>query len=281
MALQAQAFNRSHARYLRRDLFKKLRHGRQFLSFLSTQAARLTAAGKTLTTITQNAQGVLTAAGIPANADTVVLAGKTYTLQTVLTNVDGNVLIGASAATALANLQAAINLGAGAGTTYAAATTANPSANAQLLTATTLTAVANAAGVAGNALGSTKTSANLSWAAATLLGGVAISTNVTVTAHGYTDLEGPFVITTPGVLALPFIAGGLFWVHKVDANTLQFFPSRDGAARSQGLLTFTTGGAGVHTITRALTQEGVFDLLKTQQNRPETLVKTASADSLK
>jgi hypothetical protein len=61
----------------------------------------------------------------PTNSQTVTVGGKTYTFQTALTNVDGNVLIGASPEL---NLIAAVNLDpSGAGVTYAAATTANPS----------------------------------------------------------------------------------------------------------------------------------------------------------
>lgn len=62
-----------------------------------------------------------------ANAETVVIAGKTYTFQTTLTDSDGNVHIGASRAETIANLVAAVNLdGSGtAGTDYAASTTKN------------------------------------------------------------------------------------------------------------------------------------------------------------
>lgn len=63
--------------------------------------------------------------GQPSNTNTVTLNGKVYTFQTVLTNSDGNVLIGATADESYQNLKAAINLEAGAGTKYAAATTAH------------------------------------------------------------------------------------------------------------------------------------------------------------
>ncbi len=49
---------------------------------------------------------------------------KTWTLQTVLTDVDGNILIGASREATHDNIIAAINLGAGAGSVYAASMTA-------------------------------------------------------------------------------------------------------------------------------------------------------------
>ena len=71
-------------------------------------------------------RGTLTLTGNAGNTQTVVIGAKTYTFQTVLTNVDGNVLIGDDASGSIDNLIAAINLAAGSGTTYAAATTAHP-----------------------------------------------------------------------------------------------------------------------------------------------------------
>ena len=47
---------------------------------------------------------VLTFTGQPADTNTVVLGAKTYTFQTTLTDVDGNVLIGPSAAISIDNL---------------------------------------------------------------------------------------------------------------------------------------------------------------------------------
>jgi hypothetical protein len=66
--------------------------------------------------------GTLTLVANPADTETCTIGAQVYTFQTVLTNVAGNVLIGASASATLDNLIAAINGAAGAGTTYAAAT---------------------------------------------------------------------------------------------------------------------------------------------------------------
>lgn len=117
------------------------------------------------------AVGTLTAAGVATDTQTIVVGGKTYTTQTALTNVDGNVLIGANAAATLANLKAAINLSAGAGTTYAAATTANPLVVANTLTATTLQIIARIAGAIGNLIGTTETQTNWSFGGAVLASG--------------------------------------------------------------------------------------------------------------
>lgn len=54
----------------------------------------------------------------PTDGDTVTIMGVTFTFKTTLGSTAGNVLIGASAATARANLKAAIEGGSGAGTTY-------------------------------------------------------------------------------------------------------------------------------------------------------------------
>jgi len=117
------------------------------------------------------ASGTLTSTGVFANTETVTIAGKVYTFQTVLTNVDGNVLIGANAAASLQNLKDAINLGPGAGTTYAAAMTINPEVEATAVTATTLVVKSSVAGAVGNRVTTTEAVANASWGGATLSGG--------------------------------------------------------------------------------------------------------------
>lgn len=111
------------------------------------------------------ARGVLTLTGQPLDTETVTIGAKIYTYQTVLTNVDGNVFIGATASDSLDNLASAMNLTAGAGTTYAAATTAHPDA----ITAQELDG--DALGVGGGTSGiqaTTETLTNGSWGQTTL-----------------------------------------------------------------------------------------------------------------
>lgn len=119
------------------------------------------------------AKGTLTFTGNAADTETVVVGGKTYTFQTVLTNVNGNVLIGATVNDTINNLASAINLGSGAGTEYAAAMTINANVSAVNGAGDTLIVTAKTAGTAGNAIGSTDTVVNASWGAATLAGGAA------------------------------------------------------------------------------------------------------------
>lgn len=124
----------------------------------------------TLSTIAK-AVGTLTLTGQPLNTETVVVGGKTYTFQTSLTDVDGNVKIGATAAASIDNLYAAINLGAGAGTVYAASMTANAEVAGSSETDTTLVVKAKCPGTTGNLIASTETLTNGSWGGATLASG--------------------------------------------------------------------------------------------------------------
>lgn len=94
--------------------------------------------------------------GEVVNAETMVIAGKTYTFQDTLTNTDGNVHIGATRVETIANLCAAINLdgSATAGTDYAAAMTKNTEVVA-IPGTDTITIRALAPGTAGNRIPAT------------------------------------------------------------------------------------------------------------------------------
>jgi hypothetical protein len=104
------------------------------------------------------------------DGNTLVIDGRTYTWQTILTNVDGNVLIGANDTAALLNMKNAINLGAGSGTAHAAATTANTSVSAVSSNATTLVINALVTGKVGNRIATTESSPG-AWTGLTLAGG--------------------------------------------------------------------------------------------------------------
>jgi hypothetical protein len=120
------------------------------------------------------ASGTLSLAGglLPLNTETVVIGSKTYMFQTILTNVDGHVLIGGTALESLANLISAITLGAGVGVKYAALTTLHPSVTAATGTGDAITVTAKTPGIDGNLIATTETLTNGSWGAGTLLGGV-------------------------------------------------------------------------------------------------------------
>ncbi len=118
------------------------------------------------------ASGLLTLTGNANDTETVVIDAKTYTFQTVLTNVDGNVLIGGTAAATLFNLLSAINLGGVPGVQYAASTTLHPTVTASSGVGDSMVATAKTAGSAGNSIATTETMALGSWGAATLAGGI-------------------------------------------------------------------------------------------------------------
>ena len=115
------------------------------------------------------------------DGDTVTIGTKVYTLQSTLTNVDGNVKIGASNTATMTNLFHAINASGGTvGTDYATATTANTKVTATNPTGTTVVVTAITSGVAGNLIATTEASTHLAWGAATLAGGTVAATTMTV-----------------------------------------------------------------------------------------------------
>lgn len=281
--------NRSHNRYLRHGRFARVRHRKHLLNFLATQGTRLTASatGETPTILTVGggvaAIAVLTGSANFTAADTVTVGSKTYTFQSSLTNVDGNVKLDASVlANTLANLAAAINLTAGAGTTYAAATTANAAGTSAVATATTVTITLTTPGTAGNAIASTSSiaSSHGSFGHVTFTGGLAVSSGgskFTATGHGYHEAEGPFLLTSSGTDPAGIAVTELVWVHVVDANTIQLAPKHDNIVKAE-YITATSAGTGTFTLTRATTSEGMYELLK--HNKSDTILKATDIDNL-
>lgn len=117
-----------------------------------------------------------------ANTQTVTINGQVYTFNTALTDTANNVLIGADATAMGDNLAAAINAGAGAGTTYGTGTVANAAVTATAaLGVVTVTAITP--GTGGNAVTISETLTNSAWAggATTLSGGEAANSGAQVT----------------------------------------------------------------------------------------------------
>jgi hypothetical protein len=118
------------------------------------------------------ATGLLTSdTVVPTAGETVTVGSVTYTFRAAPTTIANEVKVTTTAAGALANLQSAINRTGVPGTDYGSLTVVNPTVAAKTLTATTLLMEARTAGTGGNSLATTETSAHLSFAAATLLGG--------------------------------------------------------------------------------------------------------------
>lgn len=119
-----------------------------------------------------------------ANNEVVVIGSRTYTFKTALTGAANEVLIGAHNTNAAANLVAAINGAAGAGTTYGTGTVANDTFVASLATLVlTITALLN--GTAANGKVTTTTSAGAAWGAGTTASGT-VGDNITLAGVVYT-----------------------------------------------------------------------------------------------
>jgi hypothetical protein len=120
------------------------------------------------------ATGTLTFTGQPADSDTFTLGTQTYTYVDTLSTgptVADEILIGASLSDTLDNTVAAINGGAGEGTTYSTGTVANTDATAALGTNNDVLATAITQGADGNSVATTETGSTMSWGDTTLTGG--------------------------------------------------------------------------------------------------------------
>jgi hypothetical protein len=104
-----------------------------------------------LTTALVFASGTLTSDETDVAGDaTQAIGGKTYTFKASYSNTDGHVTKGASATATLDNLVAAINLGTGSGSLYAAVMTKNDYVRAVKTSAFVVTLVARTPGILGN-----------------------------------------------------------------------------------------------------------------------------------
>ena len=138
------------------------------------------------------ATGMLSHAGAVnvAITDQVTIGLKQYTFTAAINRHSpaNQILVDTTFDGSMSNLIAAINGGAGSGTKYSSATTANTQATAGLLTSHAFTVTAITAGSAGNSIVTTTTSTNLTWNGyTTLTGGVDAvpgATNVVMTS-GY------------------------------------------------------------------------------------------------
>lgn len=103
-------------------------------------------------------QGTLTLDTNPTDADTMTVDAKTYTFEDTLTDVDGNIHIGATTADTIANLRGAFSLNTGeAGTDYAASMTAHPTVTISAFTGDDGILTAKTVGTAGDSIVTTET----------------------------------------------------------------------------------------------------------------------------
>jgi len=191
--------------------------GRTFIILGLRETRNLPATGFLRFSLGTAATGILTFTGNVSNGDQVTTGTKTYTFETVLTNVDGNVLIGAIAGDSIDNLIAAINREAGSGTTYAAATTGNDFVSATTtVTPGEMQVFALITGTDGNSIiidDPVDGGGVMSWTGATLVGGTGGASEVReYTSNDASDnilrlrrpLQNDYVATTP----VNLMAGG-------------------------------------------------------------------------
>lgn len=122
-------------------------------------------------TDTDYAVGILTLTANIADTKTVIIGTKVYTFQDTLTDVDGNVHIGAAATDTIDNLIAAITLGGTAGTDYALSMTEHPNVTAAVGGGDTMGATSE---IGNNEAVTTETDDNASWADITLINGIGL-----------------------------------------------------------------------------------------------------------
>lgn len=117
------------------------------------------------------ATATLTSTGAFTDTQTIVIGGKTYTSDTVLTTTDGHFLIGANQTASHLNLLKAVNLSGVAGTDYATNMTINTQVKATSSDGTHTVFAAKIKGTIGNQIATTETQTNASFGGTTMSGG--------------------------------------------------------------------------------------------------------------
>lgn len=204
------------------------------------------------------------AGGQPADTQTVVIDGKTYTFQTSLTNVDGHVLIGVDPTACALNLFSAITLAAGAGTLYATATVGAANVTATNPSAGVVNVIAKVAGVAGNSIAVSETCDHTTWAGGgtVLAGGVdaasldglgdalVVALNASTGSDGTAHITHAAYVLSTHTLTIAGTADTL-GDHTAIVNVYPPSGSRKGVATFVG--TITNAGSSGSALTVVLT----------------------------
>lgn len=104
------------------------------------------------------AQGKLTIQNQPSAGETITLGTKTYSfVASLVTNTDGQIVIGGTVAATRANITAAINLSGLPGSQYATATSLNGDVEATAIIGNDVIVTAKVGGIVGNSIATTST----------------------------------------------------------------------------------------------------------------------------
>jgi hypothetical protein len=258
----------------------------------SAPDANVIASGTGPLTLTAIALGVVGNSIVYTYTAAGTAAGTLSGSGTLTGGSDANVHLGGSFAATVTNLQFAIAGVGGAGGPGTDYNVLSADANVFLVAGSGLfTLTAKLLGLSANSIATTYAASGTSagsFAHATLTGGVADNTKWSATAHGLHTAEGVYSLSTTGTLPAPFTTTALYWVNKVDANTFQLSAMRGdkmanalevGTTNEDDFVAATTPGTGVQTLTRAVTLEGLFDLL--YRNKAETIVAATDIGTLK
>ncbi|HMD85474.1 MAG TPA: flagellar hook-basal body complex protein [Terriglobia bacterium] len=197
----------------------------------------------------------------PTAGQTVTVGGTTYTFATNLAGnspADTVTIDPTSVQNTLANLAAAINLGAGAGTAYSSATiAANASVMASNPTASALTLTAIPVGAAGNnTIGTSTNWTGGAFGAADLTGGVdavkatgAYTVPISLPSSGQTVTVGGTTYTFVGPTAAALTAPGDVLIGPDVATTLANLASAINATPAGAGVTYATGTTANASVT--------------------------------
>lgn len=171
----------------------------------------------------------LTFSGNAVAGETFEIGVNTYVWTSTAANISGQtpyfVLIGADAAASIVNATAAITGTASKGTLFSNNTNPNPVVTAVATSSTVLTITATAPGADGNGIALSETMTNAAWGAATTLGGVSASLQVSGAGGGSSPAGAPVTINSAAVAqsttgSIPIGAKG--WTFTVLTGTATF-----------------------------------------------------------
>ncbi len=224
------------------------------------------------------ATGTLTLSSNPSDTETVTIDSKVYTFKTTLTNTDGYVLIGATKELSAENLANAINLGAGAGSTYAAATTLHSTVSAVDVDNTVLL-TAKTAGTGGNSLGTTETLSAGAFGGATLAGGAAATASSKVVSSGVAALVEDLVIPAGVISAVSFDDTGTSQGGALEV-VVTFDQTVDVTAGATLVVTTDAGDITLYAAGQTNVTDVVFDKQSDNSTPAEIPTDTAATGTL-